>query len=215
MSVQLPNGVIVSIGTAVDAPKTITAISNANPAVAQSAAHGFNDGDIILVKSGWQRINERLFRVANKTTGDFAIAGADTTRTAVFPTGTSAGSAAKVNAWTQITQILETSTSGGEMQFANYSFLEQDFESQIPTQHSAQSMTFSIADDPSLAGFIALEKASELRDPVPLRITMPNGSIILYYGYVSLNTTPSMTKNQVMACNATFSLMSRPMRYAS
>jgi len=215
MAVSLPNGVIFSLGTTLDSAKTVSQITNANPGVASATSHGYSNGDIILLNTGWQKLNDRLFRVANQATGTFELAGQDTTSTTLYPTGTSAGSAKKVSAWTQITQVLECTTSGGEMQFATYSFLENDFESQIPTQHSAQSLTLSIADDPSLAGYAALKKAAAERAAVPLRAQMPNGSVIYYYGYISFNETPSMTKNNVMACQATFSLMSLPVRYAS
>lgn len=215
MSVSLPNGVVFSLGTTLDSPKTVSGISNANPAVVSATAHGFANGDIILLTSGWQKLNDRLFRVANQASGTFELAGQDTTSTTLYPAGTGAGSAKKVSAWTQITQVLECTTSGGEMQFATYSFLENDFESQIPTQHSAMSLQLSIADDPSLSGYAALKKAAAERAAIPLRAQMPNGSVIYYYGYISFNETPSMTKNNVMACQATFSLMSLPVRYAS
>ncbi|MFA5595942.1 MAG: phage tail protein [Pusillimonas sp.] len=215
MAVQLPNGVVFSLGTTIDAAKTVSSISNANPAVATSTAHGFANGDIILLNSGWQKLNDRLLRVANQASGTFELAGQDTTSTTLYPTGTSAGSAKKVSAWTQITQVLECSTSGGEMQFATYSFLENDFESQIPTQHSAMSLQLSIADDPSLTGYAALKKAAADRVAVPVRAQMPGGSVIYYMGYVSFNETPTMTKNNVMACNATVSLQSLPVRYAT
>lgn len=215
MSVSLPNGVIFSLGTTLESPKTVTAISNANPAVVSSTSHGYANGDIILLNTGWQKLNDRLFRVASQAAGTFELAGQDTTSIVLYPTGTSAGTAKKVSVWTQITQVLECTTSGGEMQFATYSFLENDFESQIPTQHSAQSLTMSIADDPTLAGYAALKKAAAERAAVPLRAQMPNGSVLFYYGYISFNETPSMTKNNVMACQATFSLMSLPVRYAS
>jgi len=215
MAVTLPNGVVFSLGTTLEVAKTVTGISNANPGVVSSTAHGYANGDIILLSSGWQKLNDRLFRVANQASGTFELAGQDTTSTTLYPPGTGAGSAKKVSAWTQITQVLECTTSGGEMQFATYSFLENDFESQIPTQHSAMSLQLSIADDPSLSGYAALKKAAAERAAIPLRAQMPNGSVLYYYGYVSFNETPSMTKNNVMACQATFSLMSLPVRYAS
>lgn len=215
MAVTLPNGVIFSLGTAIDTAKTVTAISNANPAVASASAHGYTNGDIILLNSGWQKINDRLFRVANQASGTFELAGQDTSNLTLFPSGTSAGSARKVTAWTQISQVLECTTSGGEMQFATYSFLETDYESQIPTQHSAMSLQLSIADDPTLAGYAALKKAAADRVSIPVRAQMPNGSVILYMGYVSFNETPTMTKNNVMACSATVSLQSLPVRYAT
>lgn len=216
MAVSLPNGVIFSISNSLSAEKPITAITNANPAVASCAAHGFAAGAFLLIKSGWNKLNERIVRVgAAPQAGDFKLDGIDATDTNLFPAGGGAGSAASVGAWTQITQVLSNSTSGGEMQFANYSFLESDFESQIPTQASPMSLQLEIADDPTLAGYQALKTASDARKPVPLMATFPSGSKTLYYGYVSFNETPTMNKGSVMACRATFSLLSKPVRYAS
>ncbi|AZS78592.1 phage tail protein [Achromobacter spanius] len=215
MSVSLPNGVIIALATAYGASKNITALTNANPAVATSAAHGIANGALVEVKSGWQKINERIVRVADAAAGAFSLDGMNTSSLVQYPAGTGAGSVREITAFTQITQILETSTSGGEMQFATYSFLENDFEAQIPTQASAQSLDLTIADDPTLAGYKALQAAAETREVRALRITFPNGSMILYNGYVSFNETPTMTKGEVMGVRATFSLLSRPVRYAA
>lgn len=215
MAVSLPNGVTLSLATAYGSAKTVSAVTNANPGVASSTAHGLSAGAILEVKSGWQRINDRILRLSAPLTDSFALEGVDTTDTTLFPTGTGAGSVRAITAFTQIGQILELSTSGGDMQFATYSFLENDFEAQIPTQSSAQSLSISIADDPTLAGYQALKAAADTRSPRALKLTFPNGSVVLYNGYVSFNETPTMTKGQVMACKATFSLLSRPQRYTS
>lgn len=215
MSVALPNGIIFSLGTTIGAEKTISAITNADPAVASSTTHGFTNGAFVIVRSGWQKINDRIFRVADQAASNFTLEGLDTSSTAMFPPGSSGGGARLVTGFTQISQVLESTTQGGEMQFATYSFLENDYESQIPTQHSAQTLQLSVADDPTLAGYKALKKAAATREAIPLKAQMPNGSVIMYYGYISFNETPSMTKNQVMACEATFSLMSLPVRYAT
>ena len=214
MAVSLPNGVLLALGTTLGSPITVTALSNASAAVATAASHGLSDGDIIIVNSGWSRLNERVVRVDNAST-TFELEGIDTTSTSLYPAGSGTGSVTEVQTWTQIAQVLDLSTTGGEMQFATYSFLEQDFESQIPTQSSAQTLTMTVADDPSLAGYIALKAAAETREATPLRLTMPNGAILLYNGYVSFNETPSMTKNEVMGVTATFSLVSKPVRYAA
>lgn len=214
IAVQLPNGVLLALGTALGSDITVSGISNANPGVATAPSHGLVAGDIIVITSGWSRLNERVVRVSAPAT-TFALEGIDTTSTSQYPAGSGGGTAKKVTTWTQITQALDVSTSGGEMQFVSYSFLENDFESQLPTQASAQSFQLSIADDPNLAGYQALKKAADTRVATPLRLTMPNGSVILYNGYVSFNETPSMTKNELMAVSATFSLVSRPVRYAA
>ncbi|MCV6795772.1 phage tail protein [Achromobacter ruhlandii] len=215
MAVSLPNGVILSLATGYANSKTITAITNANPAVASSAAHGLANGALVELKSGWQKLNERIVRVADATAGTFTLEGMNTLSPIQFPAGTGGGSIREITAFTQITQVLETSTSGGEMQFATFSFMENDFESQIPTQASAQSLAITIADDPTLPGYKALQAAAELREVRALRVAFPNGSVLLYNGYVSFNETPTMNKGEVMGVQATFSLLSRPVRYAA
>lgn len=215
MSVSLPNGVTLALATTYGTAKTVTALTNYDPAQATSNAHGLSDGDIIEVTSGWAKLNQRVVRLDNPATNTFDLEGIDTSSTTSYPAGTGTGSVRKITAFTQITQVLDVTTAGGEMQFTTYSFLEQDFETQLPTQSSPQTITINVADDPTLNGYVALKEAAEARDIRCLKVTFPNGAILLYNGYVSFNETPSMTKNEVMAVTATFSLLSRPVRYAS
>lgn len=215
LAVSLPNGTKFAIATAYDVKINVTAISNANPAVCTAAAHGLANGDLIEITSGWSKLNNRIMRVAASASGTFALEGADTTSVTVYPVGGGVGSVREITAQTQITQVLETTSSGGEMGFTEYGFLEDDFSSQLPTQASAQSLALSIADDPSLAGYQAAKAAADSREPRALIATLPKGAKILYNGIMSLNETPSFTKNQVMAVSGTFSLNSPPVRYAA
>lgn len=214
MAARLPDGAIVSLATTMGTAKTVSAITNASTGVATSTSHGFTDGDLVIMSSGWSNLDNRIVRVDNSATNAFDIEGVDTSSTTLFPTGSGTGTATEITAFTQITQIMGFTTSGGDQQFATYSFLEQNFETQIPTISSAQTITIDIADDPSLAGYIALKAASDARATRGLKIAMPDGSFILYYGYVTLNETPSVTKGAVMQVKATFSLLGRPVRYA-
>lgn len=215
MSVKLPNGVTIALATAYAAADTVTAVTNATTAVATtSAAHGITDGTFIEVTSGWSKLNNRIVRADTASGSVLDYEGINTSSTQNYPSGSGGGSVRAISTWTQISQVLELTSSGGEMQFTTYSFLEQDFESQLPTQSSPMTITMSIADDASLPGYIALKNAAETRALVGLKATLPDSSLILYNGYVSFNETPSMTKNSVMACQATFSLQGRPVRYA-
>lgn len=213
MAVSLPNGVLLSIATSYAASVSVTGITNANPGVATATAHGFSNGDVLELTSGWSRLNNRLVRVSGVTANTFNIEGIDTSSTTLYPTGTGGGSVRKITAFTQVAQILELTSSGGEMQYVTYSFLEQDFESQMPTQSSPQTLSMTIADDQTLAGFIAMKAAAQTRALTGMRATLPNGAILLYNGYVDFDETPSMTKNQVMGCRGGFSLQGRPVRY--
>lgn len=215
MAVSLPNGAVVSIASTYAAAKTITAITNANPAVASSTAHGLTQGDLVEITSGWSRLNRRIVRVGTVTADTFQLEGIDTTSTNLYPSGGGAGEAREITAWTQITQMLEFTTSGGEQQFVTYSFLEDDVEHQIPTVKSASSFTMTVGDDASLPWYSVLSAANDDRVPRALRIVLPSGSFITYDGYVTLNKTPTMTKNEIMGLQATVSLTSEPVRYSA
>ncbi|WCM86648.1 phage tail protein [Acidovorax sp. NCPPB 3576] len=213
MAVSLPDGATVAIATGYGAVKAVSAISNADPGVVTSPAHGLLNGAFYELKTGWQKISERIFKAANVAANVLDVSGINTTDANRFPVGSSAGSLREITAWTQIPQILEFTTNGGDQQFANFSFLEEDYERQLPTVTSAQSIQIGIGDDPTLPGYQALKLAGETRAIRAIKITLPNGSVILYNGYVSFNETPTLTKGQVMQVRATISLQGRPVRY--
>lgn len=215
MAARLPDGSTIALATTYGSDITVSAITNANPGVATATAHGLSDGDLVVFESGWGRLNGKVIRVDSPSTNAFNLEGLDTSSTTLYPASSGAGTVNEITAWTQITQILEFTTSGGDQQFTNFSFLEEDYERQLPTITSAQSLTLGLADDPSLAGYIALKAASDARATRALKLTLPDGSIILYNGVVSFNETPSLNKGQVMQVRATFSLQGRPTRYAS
>ncbi len=215
MAVSLPNGSIVAIASGYGSPVTVSAISNANPGVATAAAHGFVDGDYVEVTSGWSRLTDKVVRVDNATTGAFDLEGIDTTSTSIYPPGGGAGSARKISGFTQLAQIVGSTSSGGEQQFLTYQFLESDAEKRIPTFKSAAGITFNIADDPSLPGYQLAKQANDDRLPRAVRITLSNGAVLLYNAYISLSTIPSLTVNELMTVEVTLSLLAEPVRYAS
>jgi hypothetical protein len=215
MAVTLPNGSLVAIASGYGSAKTITAITNANPGVATSAAHGFTDGDILEVTSGWSRLTNKIVRVDGSATGTFELEGIDTTSTSVYSAGGGTGTAREITGWTQLAQIVGSTSSGGEQQFLNYQFLEADAESRIPTFKSAAGIQFTVADDPSLPGYILAKAANDDRVPRAIRVTLSNGAILLYNAYVSLSTIPSLTVNELMTIEVTLSLTAEPVRYAS
>lgn len=212
MSASLPDGSKLFLGVEFAPAKQITAITNANPPVATCTGHGYDDGDLIIVKSGWNGLNDRVFRVANSDTNTFELEGADTTNTTNFPAGSGVGSAQEIVQQQQIDQVLEFSMTGGEQQYVTYAFLEEDFERNLPSVFSAQSIEVRVADDPTNAGFIALTALERQKLNRPLQLVLPNGSMLLYYGTVSFSSTPSVTKGEVMSCPMTLSLQGPPTR---
>lgn len=215
MAVKLPNGTAFYLASGYGSSVTVTAITNATEAVA-SATNTFAAGDFVEITSGWSRLNGKIVRVKAATGTTFTLEGIDTSSATAYPAGSGIGSARQVSGWTQLQQVLSTSTSGGDQQFATYQFIEADQETRIPTTKAAAGLEMSIADDPSLGGYILASAANDDRDPRAVKCALSNGSVILYNAYVSLNKTPSMDANQVMSCKATLSFLnSDPVRYAA
>jgi hypothetical protein len=215
-AVSLPNGSTVAIASGYGSAITVSAITNASPAVVTtSTAHGLATGDFVEVTSGWSRLDQKVCRVTQVTSTTISLDNIDTSLTSIFPAGGGIGSIRKVTGYTQLSQILSSSSSGGEQQFATYQFLESDSEKRIPTTKSAAGLTFSVADDPTQAGYILASAANDDRLKRAIKVTLASGSIISYNAYVSVNKTPSLTVNEVMAVEATLSLLAEPVRYVS
>lgn len=75
--------------------KTITGITQANPAVMTVAAHGFSNGDRVVVAGvgGMGQVNNREFTVANQTTNTFELSGVNSSAYDAYTLG---GTASKV-----------------------------------------------------------------------------------------------------------------------
>lgn len=214
MAISLPNGAIVSLAATYSAPASITAISNAAAGVV-TATNTLAVGDYVEITSGWSRLNGKVVRVSAASGTTFTMEGYDTTLTTIYPAGGGIGTFRKILTWTQLSQILSSGSSGGEQQFLEYQLLEGDAQKRIPTVKSAAGLTFSVGDDPTLPGYILASAANDDRLPRAARIDLPSLAKILYNAYVSLNKTPSLTVNEIMACEVTLSLLAEPVRYAS
>jgi hypothetical protein len=216
MAVRVPNGSLVYMASGYGVAKTMSALSNATEAVATlEASHGVVENDYIELTSGWSRLNDKIVRADSVSTNDVTLEDINTSSTTIVPAGSGTGSVREISGWTQITQILSSSSTGGEQQFLEYQFLESDAQTRIPTVKTAGGLTFTVGDDPTLAGYIALETANDDRLKRAFRIILPSGAIILYNAYVSLNKTPSLTVNELMACEVTLSFLNEPVRYSA
>lgn len=60
MALYFPEGSAQTFSQTFAAAKTITALSNANPAVATSVAHGYATGDEILLTSGYEDATDSM-----------------------------------------------------------------------------------------------------------------------------------------------------------
>lgn len=216
MSVSLPNGATFSLGSTYATVKNMTAITNATPAVGTlEAAHGIIVGDVFRVVSGWSSLNGRVPRASAVATNDVSFEGIDTTNTTRYPAGTGIGTVQEVTAWTQVTQVLNAATSGGDQQFTTYGFMEELDDHEIPTTRAPIRFTLTVADDQSLPHYAVLSAADEDRLPRVVRVALPSGAKIYFQAFVTTAPTPTITRNEVMGVQVTFALVGRPVRYAT
>lgn len=216
MAISLPNGALVAIASGYGAAKDMTALTNASPAVATlEASHGVIVGDILEVTSGWSRLTDKIVRASAVSTNDVSLEGIDTILTSIYPAAGGTGTVREITGWTQLSQILSSASNGGEQQFLEYQLLEADAQKRIPTAKNAAGLSFTVADDPTLAGYILASTANDDRLPRAVKITLPSGAVILYNAYISLNKTPSLSVNAIMAVEVTLSLLAEPIRYTS
>ncbi len=214
MTVRVPNGAIVAIASGYGATKNMTAVTNAVTAVATlEASHGITAGDFFEVTSGWSRLTGRVVKAGTVSTNDVPLLSIDSSLTSIYPSGGGTGTIREITGWTQLSQVLSSSSTGGQQNFLEYQFLEDDAQKRIPTFKSAAGLTFSIADDESQPGYLLAAQANDDRLPRAVRITLPSGSVLVYNAYISLNKTPSLTVNEIMAVELTLSLLNEPVRY--
>lgn len=213
---QVPTGSTFFIASAIATAKTVTAVSNAVEAVVSSTAHGYSVGDIVVLNSGWGRINKRAFRIKTILPDSFVIEGADTTNTTFYPTGSGGGSVQKVTTFTQITTVMNPSSSGGDAKNVEYKFIESDVSYNINDGFTATSYTLDMdADSIGTPGYTALRNLTEVQTDTVLRVVTRNGSQLLVPCTVALNEAVSMQDGQINRVKATFNGNNRAVRYAN
>lgn len=216
MAVALPNGAQIFIASTYGAAKTMSVISNATEAVATlEASHGVVENDILEITSGWSKLSGRIVRADSVATNDVTLEDINTSSTTKFPAGGGVGTVREITAWTQITQVMQANSDGGEQQFATYRFLEDSTQRRIPTFRNAQGMTLAVGDDDSLAHWAVLVAAEDDKLVRAIKIVLPSGDTIYHNAFVTFDKTPSLTMDEVMACAVTLSFTAEVTRYAA
>lgn len=213
MAYTLPNGSTIDLASAYNAVVEVTGVSNANPAVATAVAHGLAEGDIVLITSGWSRINNRAFRVGAVTTDTFVLEGVNSTNTTFYPVGGGIGTAKSTDTYVTINQVTAVEFAGGDINFLDVQFLESDTQVQLPTVKSAISMTLTVADDPDQPYVSVVEGYDESREIQVLRLNLVNGNTILYTAIVTASNTPTVTINELLTRTISLAVQGTPTRF--
>lgn len=214
MAYYFPEGSKFFFSKTFAAAKTVSAITNAQPAVANSTAHGYVNGDEILLTSGWEDATDTVFRVAQLTADTFRIEGLNTINTNFYPTGSGAGEARKVSTWVEIPQVLGISTSGGDARFTTISPLAKRNDINVPTGFNAMSINVTLGHDPANANYQTMLDISRTLEKVAFKMVLSGGAVAYGYGYMSISEAPQLNRNQANQVNAAITLLGRFMSYA-
>lgn len=213
MAYFFPEGSSQQFSSTFAAAKTITAVTNANPAVATSTAHGYVTGDEILLTSGWEDATDTVFKVEVVDANSFKILGLDSSNTNFYPSGGGVGTAQKISGWTSIPQVLTISASGGDARFTDVSPLAKRNAIRIPTGFNATSITLSLAHDAGNANYKTMLGISRSLSKVAFKQVISGGAVTYGYGYMSVSEMPRLNNNQVNTVDAAMTILGRSISY--
>ena len=214
-SIPLPNGAQIALATTFGASTTISAITNAKPAVATATGHAFTNGGILLLSNSWTKTDNGVFRVGGAVAAtSFAIEGLDSTDASKFPIGGGAGSAREITAWTQLPKIPTFEMTGGDAKSFTTSYIDYEKDFEIFTGTNPERLNFTISYQPDSASYAALVAAGESGTIQVVRLVLKDGSTLYYPGQVFFNKAPVTTKDQEMVNNVSLALQGEITRYA-
>lgn len=215
MAYFFPEGSKLFFSNTFASPKTVSAVTNATPAVATSTAHGFADGDELLFTSGWEDATDTIFKADQLSADTVGLVDLDTTNQSFYPAGTGVGSLSKVSSWTEIPQTLGISTSGGDARFSTISPLAKRNDINVPTGFNAMSITVTLGHDPSNANYKTMVGISRTLQKVAFKLVLSGGAVGYGYGYMSVSEVPALSKGQANQVTAAITFLGRFMSYAS
>lgn len=205
--------VAVAMQSALAAADTITGITKANPAVVTATAHGLNNGDYVLISAqGMWQMDNKVVRVANKTTDTFECEGVNSTSFETFSSGT----AEAITFGTSITSATTMSASGGDFDFIDTSTIHANVKTRIPGAANAITYSFDNLWDPSDAGQIAMKAASDAQALRSFKFTFGSGGkIVVFAGYVGFAGAPTGNAQDKVVTPAVITAFGTPTYYAS
>lgn len=205
--------VAVAMQSALAAATTITAVTKANPGVVTSAGHGYSNGDyLFLTVSGMYQIDNKVVRVANKTTDTYELEGVNTTSFETFASGT----AEKITFGTSITTATTVQASGGNFEFIDSTTIHGNAKSQLPGLPEAATFTMDHIWDVSDAGLLAMKTASDSQSKRSFKFTYgTGGKIMAFAGYVGANLLPGGSAQTLVTTPSVITMDGTPTYYAS
>lgn len=216
MAYAFPEGAKFYFASTFASPKTISAMSNAHPTVCTSVAHGYSDNDELLITSGWEDATDTVYKADQLTADTFSLLGLDTTNTGFFSAGGGANSTAKkVSGWTEIPQVLNISSTGGDARYTTINPIARRNAINVPTGFNPTSISLTLGHDASNATFQTMLGISRALTQVAFKMQLSGGAVTYGFGYMIVSELPSLNVNQANQVTCALTLSGRAISYAS
>lgn len=206
------SNIAIAVQSALAAATTITGITKANPGVVTSVAHGYSNGDyVVLTISGMSQIDDMVVRVANKTADTYELEGVNTTSYDTFSSGT----VEKITFGTTLATATSVNASGGDFDFIDVTTIHDAVKKQIPGLANPANFSFDNIWDVSDTGLIALKAASDAQAKRAVKFTFANGSKLVFTGYVGASLLPTGGAQEVVKTSAVITMFGKPNVYST
>jgi hypothetical protein len=203
----------LEVQSTIDSVKTITGITKANPAVVSVTAHGYANGDIVILTDveGMVEVNNLVARVANQASGTFELAGVNSTNFGTFVSG----EVAEITAFTTVTQATGVDFGAGSAEEIDMTTLIDSTRRVEDGILSLPQITVNLLADPPAAAQAAIETAAYAKTVLAFRATTKGGRIRLWAGTPS-TIGESVSVNSPITGSFTINVKSpRYINYAS
>lgn len=210
MTIHTNSGLKLYMESAIAAAKTISGITKAAPGVISSTAHGFANGDNVLLEiEGMVELHGYLCKVVSTATDTFQVAdvngttGIDTTLFSTFTSGT----AKKVTLGTSITGVQDFNFAGGEIKVQDTTTVNDTQDTQIVVGATAQSADMTMQWDPASSAQQAMIAAFKTRANKGFKVLWPDGAFTMWYGTVGYTGAPGGGKQGVTTSPAKITML--------
>lgn len=203
----------VAFQSALATAVTITGITKADPAVVSFTGADPTNGSFVLVQcDGMEQLNNRVFRVANLSSGtSFELEGEDSTNYGTFTSGT----AQVITFGNSLSRVTEISQSGGDPIAVNNTTIHQQIQSEIVTGANPISYDITNKWDPANAGLAALRTAFDNLESRAFKFTFADGSLQVFYASVGAANAAGGTAGGLVTTPASLKAQGFPTIYAS
>lgn len=209
--VRIPAGSRIFIQSSATGAEVITGVTNAKPPVITYSTTAPTDGGYVALVDmyGMAEMEDALLKVSNinTTAKTFEAEDQDSTGYGTFESGMMSNVALN----TEIRVATGFTMTGGEQSFAEYSLLWDTVVRKKPTTQTASQVDIPCIWDPRDPGMIALQTYADSTQKTGVKILLPDGLEILFFGYVGASGLPTAADiSTIMTTNVSIVMATRP-----